>query len=132
LCLSDTSQYPVLFPHDEQKLPDGYPRQLFSYSSIMPRPIRYRLLSILAPGQDVPLARGMAFNAEATSFVRTFPDVDDPEYEQAGDAEEATRTAIILQDTGKPSFSPPRCPACDRKAPGPVGCRFCLVCDRSF
>ena len=65
--ISEVADAPIVFPADEQGLPDDYARRLFRISSTLPGSMIQ-----VAQGQEIPIvagARGFAFNADLASLV---------------------------------------------------------------
>lgn len=68
LHLSSSSEKPIEYPHDDEKLPDDFSKLLFSMSSVLPE---YMQKMLSAEGVPVTFAtRGFVFNADLVSVIR--------------------------------------------------------------
>lgn len=120
----------VLLPADERELPDEPGRALFRASSPPPPPARQIL-----GGRGVAVRPGARCVASPDALAALLGwldpgavvlelDAEAPEPELAAAPPPPARAAG--------AFRPPRCPGCDRKAPGAPGGRYCMICDRRY
>jgi hypothetical protein len=68
LHISGRGERAILFPRDDQALPDDYARRLFAASSVLPAAM-LRQAKVAVEGMAEG-ARGFAFNADLSSVVR--------------------------------------------------------------
>ncbi|HYT90786.1 MAG TPA: vWA domain-containing protein [Gemmataceae bacterium] len=119
----------TIFPTAERPLAGDWARLLFRMSSVLPSQSRQLFEARGIPAG--PGARCLAINGDATQMLALYR--TDDEVMLTLDRDEPTATTSAVPTSGpRPPYRVPRCPACDRKAPGLPGKRYCMVCDRTF